>query len=147
MLVFVSVFIMKPTQFSIRMLTFVVDVSVAIAVRRYTALSFDLHSCPGLELYMLSAELIKDPTISVASVWNPLPTNACSTSAAAWRLVQASVDPAPPDPEGSARSRRMNSSGSSSNCSVSWSRKSTLGNTTSLTREDMSFLDENSVLK
>ncbi|KAG0703823.1 hypothetical protein DFH29DRAFT_874270 [Suillus ampliporus] len=54
---------------------------------------FAFHFCAGFELYCCNLEVIHDPTTSVASVWYPELTNACSTSAAALRQVATSDAP------------------------------------------------------
>lgn len=102
--------------------TCVVDPLVATAVSRYTALSFAFQFSSLFDPYSARPVLIHAPTISVASASYPLPTNACKTSAAACRRVARSV----PDAD-TERSRRINSRGSSSNCSISCSRSATFG--------------------
>ena len=102
--------------------TATVDPRVAIAPSRYTATSFDRQFSRGLEEYVSSPFCISEPTTSVVSSSSPLATSAFNTSAAACLRVTTSplVPPmVPVDVDGMDRSNRMNSKGSSSNCSMS----------------------------
>jgi hypothetical protein len=102
--------------------TAIVDPRVAIAPSRYTATSLDRQFSRGLEEYVSNPFWINDPTTSVVSSSSPPATSAFSTSAAACLRVTASL-PAPPivpaEVDGMDRSKRINSRGSSSNCSMS----------------------------
>jgi len=102
--------------------TATVDPRVAIAPSRYTATSLDRQFSRGLEEYVSNPFWISDPTTSVVSSSRPPATSALSTSAAACLRVTASllVPPiVPAEVDGMDRSKRINSRGSSSNCSMS----------------------------
>ena len=102
--------------------TATVDPRVAIAPSKYTATSLDRQFSRGLEEYVSNPFWINEPTTSVVSSSSPPATSAFSTSAAACLRVTASLL-APPivlaEVDGTDRSKRINSRGSSSNCSMS----------------------------
>ena len=102
--------------------TATVDPRVAIAPSRYTATSLDRQFSRGLEEYISNPFWINEPTISVVSSSSPPATSAFSTSAAACLRVTASLLVPPivlAEVDGTDRSKRINSRGSSSNCSMS----------------------------
>lgn len=102
--------------------TATVDPRVAIAPSKYTATSLDRQFSRGLEEYVSNPFRINKPTISVVSSSSPPATSAFSTSAAACLRVTASLLVPPivlAEVDGTDRSKRMNSRGSSSNCSMS----------------------------
>jgi hypothetical protein len=102
--------------------TATVDPRVAIAPSRYTATSFIRQFSRGLDEYVSSPFRINEPTTSVVSSSSPLATRAFNTSAAACLRVTTSplVPPiVPVEVDGMDRSKRINSKGSSSNCSMS----------------------------
>lgn len=106
--------------------TATVDPRVAIAPSRYTATSLDRQFSRGLEEYVSNPFWINEPTTSVVSSSSPPATSAFSTSAAACLRVTTSllVPPiVPAEVDGTDRSKRINSRGSSSNCSTSWSTR------------------------
>lgn len=102
--------------------TATVDPRVAIAPSRYTATSFDRQFSRGLEEYVSSPLCISEPTMLVVASSTSLETSAFNTSAAACLRVTASPV-VPPivavEVDGIDRSKRINSKGSSSNCSMS----------------------------
>jgi hypothetical protein len=134
-----------------------------MAPSRYMAPSLAFQFSLGFTEYDCSPLEIQLCTIPVVSASTPLRINACRTSAAACRRVVTSPElPPAPEIEGIERSRRINSRGSSSNCSISCSATSylilsgtwesnmplspTFGTITPSTKVDMVCLSEKSCL-